>query len=171
LKGPLNSLKGTLSILRMGALSKEEFDELAKNLDTQLNQTTSFLENLLIWGRTQIRGELFSPELVHLDELAANTINLLKGEIEQKKIQVSLQATNAPVAYGDKNMILTVIRNLLSNAIKFTDVGGSVQCVIEKNDKYLIISIADSGKGIQPRYLENIFSLKGISTLGTREEK
>ncbi len=171
LKGPLNSLKGTLSILRMGALSKEEFDELAKNLDAQLNQTTSFLENLLIWGRTQIQGELFSLEHVHVDELAANTINLLKGEIEQKNIQVSLQAINAPVAYGDKNMILTVIRNLLSNAIKFTDVGGSVQCVIEKNDTYLIISIADSGKGIQPRYLENIFSLKGISTLGTREEK
>lgn len=171
LKGPLNSLKGTLSILRMGVLSKEEFNDLAKSLDTQLNQTTYFLENLLQWGRTQIQGELYTPQIIHVDELAKNTIDLLQGEIEQKNIQISLEADENTVAFGDKNMILTVIRNLLSNAIKFTNTGGSVKCIIQPSDKFLIVSVVDSGTGIPPKYLENIFSLKGISTLGTREEK
>ncbi len=171
LKGPLNSLKGTLSILRMGALTKEEFNDLAKSLDTQLNQTTYFLENLLQWGRTQIQGELYTPQLIRLDELAKNTIDLLQSEIEQKNIQVSLQAGENATAIGDKNMVLTVIRNLLSNAIKFTNIGGSVKCIIELKDNLWIVSVVDSGTGIPPKYLENIFSLKGISTLGTREEK
>ncbi|MBI3218923.1 MAG: sensor histidine kinase [Bacteroidetes bacterium] len=171
LKGPLNSLKGTLSVLRMGALSKDEFIELAKSLDTQLNQTTYFLENLLQWGRTQIQGDLYSPQLIRLEDLAKNTIDLLHGDIEQKKIQVSLQSSENAEAFGDKNMILTVIRNLISNAIKFTNSGGSVKCIIQAKDNFLIVSVLDSGTGIPPKYLENIFSLKGISTLGTREEK
>jgi len=171
LKGPLNSLKGTLSILRMGVLSKDEFNELAKSLDTQLNQTTYFLENLLQWGRTQIQGDLYSPQLIQLNELAKNTIDLLQGEIEQKSIQVHLESTENAEAFGDKNMILTVIRNLHSNAIKFTNAGGSVKCIIQSKDNLWIVSVVDSGTGISPMYLENIFSLKGISTLGTREEK
>ncbi|NOS93584.1 MAG: sensor histidine kinase [Cyclobacteriaceae bacterium] len=171
LKGPLNSLKGTLSILRMGALSKDEFNDLAKSLDTQLNQTTYFLENLLQWGRTQIQGELYSPQPIRLDELTKNTIDLLQGEIEQKNIQVSLLADENSAAFGVKNMILTVIRNLLSNAIKFTNAGGSVKCIIQPKENLWVVSVVDSGTGIPPKYLENIFSLKGISTLGTREEK
>ncbi|MCE2996038.1 MAG: 7TM diverse intracellular signaling domain-containing protein [Cyclobacteriaceae bacterium] len=171
LKGPLNSLKGTLSILRMGVLSKDEFNELAKSLDTQLIQTTYFLENLLQWGRTQIQGELYSPQPIHLDELAKTTIDLLHSEIEQKKIRISLESMDHAKAFGDKNMTLTVIRNLLSNAIKFTNSGGSVRCIIQPKDNLWIVSVVDSGTGIPPKYLENIFSLKGISTLGTREEK
>ncbi len=171
LKGPLNSLKGTLSILRMGVLSKDEFNELAKSLDTQLIQTTYFLENLLQWGRTQIQGEIYSPQLIHLDELAKNTIDLLHSEIEQKKIRISLESLDHAKAFGDKNMTLTVIRNLLSNAIKFTNPGGSVRCIIQPKENHWVVSVVDSGTGIPPKYLENIFSLKGISTLGTREEK
>ena len=123
------------------------------------------------WGRTQIQGELYSPQPIHLDELAKTTIDLLHSEIEQKKIRISLESMDHAKAFGDKNMTLTVIRNLLSNAIKFTNSGGSVRCIIQPKDNLWIVSVVDSGTGIPPKYLENIFSLKGISTLGTREEK
>ena len=72
----------------------------------------------------------------------------------------------------DRNMLEIVARNLFSNAIKFTDKGGSIRIKAKEADGIIIISVSDSGIGIEKSRIEKIFSYsEGYSTLGTNEEK
>jgi signal transduction histidine kinase len=68
-------------------------------------------------------------------------------------------------------MIDLVIRNLLSNAIKFTPSGGKISISAEDNDKLLVISISDTGVGIDPVDMSRLFQFEELhTTTGTAGE-
>ena len=58
--------------------------------------------------------------------------------------------------------------NLVTNAIQAMSPGGllTVKTKYKENDKYIIIEISDTGKGIEPEFLPNIFD-PFFSTKGT----
>ena len=57
---------------------------------------------------------------------------------------------------ADKNRITQVLSNLLCNAVKFTK-EGNIYIVVKKNDDEIIVSIEDSGKGIDREISTKIF--------------
>lgn len=171
LKGPLNTLKGTMNVLHSGIITPDEFKNLVKQIDAQLSETTYLLENLLQWGRTQLDGETFSPKQIDLAQMLNDSHKLLEREFESKSIRFENRVESPCHAFADENMIFAVIRNLFSNAIKFTDHGGCITCRCERHGDAIAISIIDNGIGIPAHYLENLFTLQGVTTRGTREEK
>jgi signal transduction histidine kinase len=58
---------------------------------------------------------------------------------------------------GDYDQLKQVLLNLTSNAIKYNSVGGTVSVNIRPNSRYVVIEIADSGRGIAPEYLPHLF--------------
>jgi signal transduction histidine kinase/DNA-binding response OmpR family regulator len=72
---------------------------------------------------------------------------LLKVESEQSRILMDY----------DPDRILQIIHNLLSNAVKFTPSGGKVVVRTECKDKWLHISVSDTGSGIPPDQLPHLF--------------
>lgn len=60
--------------------------------------------------------------------------------------------------YFDKEQMKKVLFNLLSNAYKFTSVGGRVSIVLQDNNDYVNIKVADNGKGISPENIEKLFN-------------
>jgi len=52
-----------------------------------------------------------------------------------------------------------VLSNLLNNAIKFTSPGGSISLAAERERDVLVIAVADTGRGIAPEMLSNVFDL------------
>ena len=61
------------------------------------------------------------------------------------------------IVEADKGRITQVIYNLLSNAVKFTE-EGVIYAYAEKKDDQVVISIKDTGKGIDPEILPRLFS-------------
>lgn len=61
------------------------------------------------------------------------------------------------MAMLDREKCRQIVFNLLSNAFKFTPHKGSVKAKVELKGKLLELSISDSGKGIDPTDLPNIF--------------
>ncbi|MCH5252455.1 MAG: response regulator [Lachnospiraceae bacterium] len=62
---------------------------------------------------------------------------------------------------GDEQKIRRIVMNMLENAIKFTHEGGIVITIRSRKEKYgvnLIVNIKDSGIGIEPSDLEQIFT-------------
>ncbi len=58
---------------------------------------------------------------------------------------------------GDSERLQQVMGNLLSNAIKFTPKGGSVQVTLGRAESHIEIAVADSGIGIDPAFLPQVF--------------
>jgi signal transduction histidine kinase len=85
-----------------------------------------------------------------------------KQQYPQKKNQQLLIQDNAIVVEADKEKIIQVISNLLNNAIKFTK-EGTISIITEKKEenghsKEVIVSIKDTGEGIDPVVLPKLFS-------------
>ena len=60
-RSPLNSLKGTLSLLNAGALTDDELAMLSRDLTDKINNTSIFLDNLLNWAKSQMNGIVATP--------------------------------------------------------------------------------------------------------------
>ncbi|HEX8824348.1 MAG TPA: ATP-binding protein, partial [Archangium sp.] len=63
----------------------------------------------------------------------------------------------AGVIAGDPGRLQQVLWNLLSNAIKFTPKDGKVQVLLEQVNSQIEISVADTGIGIDPKFIPHLF--------------
>jgi CheY-like chemotaxis protein len=59
---------------------------------------------------------------------------------------------------GDANRLQQVVWNLLSNAIKFTPRGGQIQVFLRRVGSSVSITVSDSGQGIDPQFLPQLFA-------------
>jgi len=150
-------------------------DEKKKEYINIINESSKhildLLRNILEWARTQTNRVEFLPKILNVSEVVDENIILLENNANAKNISIVSEINTNHKVYADKNMISTVIRNLVSNAIKFTD-NGNVTIFSELKEDYLIISITDTGIGMEKEAINKLFKIEDvISTKGTSGEK
>jgi signal transduction histidine kinase len=170
-RSPLNSLKGTLALLKVGALSDEELNAISKELTDKINNTSIFLDNLLNWAKSQMQG--INPKPVKLDlwEVAEENMKLLKSMGDKKKVRIVNSIPEKTMAYFDPNMLNLIFRNLISNAIKFSLRGGNIQMKAHMNGGFNIISVTDGGIGMTNENIKMLFQVQTFTTRGTANER
>lgn len=170
-RSPLNSLKGTLALLKIGALSEDELNLISRELNDKINNTTIFLDNLLNWAKSQMHGIKAKPAHIKLKELAEGNIQLLKSMAYKKKIRLVNKIPDECRAYVDPNMLDLVFRNLISNAIKFSLRGGVIEISSEKNGNMNTLSVKDDGIGMSGKNINMLFRVQTFTTRGTANER
>lgn len=65
------------------------------------------------------------------------------------------------MVFADENMLRTSLRNILSNAVKFNKTQGKIRIQISKKGGHTIISIEDTGIGMDNETIENLFTYSG----------
>ena len=173
LKNPFNSLLGITENLveNFNDFSSIEMKEYLSLLYQSSQQGYNLLENLLHWSRSQTGKMTVSPKVINLNELAQSAIALMSNNASEKELNILNNVDFDILAFADENMITTVFRNLLSNAIKFTPNNGSIIIGAAKEEKQIIVSIADTGLGMKQEILQKLFKLDIFnSTLGTNQE-
>jgi len=61
------------------------------------------------------------------------------------------------VVTADLGMMERVLTNLLDNAIRHTPPGGNIEVELRRRDDKVVITVSDTGPGIPPELLENLF--------------
>jgi len=170
-RSPLNSLLGTVSLLNSGVLSSEEFFKLSSDLKSKVSHTTNFLNNLLVWAKSQMQGIHVEPGVFNVNELINETVHLMKEQADMKGIDVKLDFDNGLLANADRNMVGIVIKNLITNAIKFTSRKQKITISTSDYDNdFVKIAVSDEGVGIPEETKKKLFSYDSISTKGTAQE-
>ena len=170
-RSPLNSLKGTLALMKVGALSEDELTLISKELTDKINNTSIFLDNLLNWAKSQMHGISAKPMNIELKELAEENIQLLKSMADKKKIRLKNKIPDEFKAYVDPNMMNIIFKNLISNAIKFSLRGGVIEINTEKNSKLNTIFVKDNGIGMSEENIKMLFRVQTFTTRGTANER
>lgn len=172
LRSPLNSLKGTLTLMEMGALEEHETTFFMGELNNELSYVLELLENLLKWAKAQMEGIEPHPQEIDLHELVSMNVGLLKPIADKKQIALLNEVNQGTIAWGDAEMIKLVIRNLLSNAIKFTKDAGKIKVQSQHINSELEVAIVDNGVGISADKQARLFNTEThFSTQGTNREK
>jgi signal transduction histidine kinase len=172
IKSPLNSLRGILQIYNQGAVTKEEFNEFAQHIETDLSKTSVLVENILYWTASQLRGIQVNKESFDLRALVEENITLFKTISALKKITVENHIEHSLIVHADRNIVNLVLRNLLSNAIKFSFQGGVIRIDEKLDEKQLMIQVIDEGVGMDEDTLETLLAPElVVSAAGTGNEK
>jgi PAS domain S-box-containing protein len=93
-----------------------------------------------------------------LAPVIATAAGMVSGEVEQRSITLAVDVPPDLRAVNmDASRIVQVITNLLGNAIKFTDAGGTVTVRAANGPTSVVVSVEDTGVGIEPEALTRIF--------------
>ncbi|QAA30965.1 hypothetical protein C1I91_04420 [Clostridium manihotivorum] len=136
-------------------------NKISENIEIIISESerlTSLINNLLDFSKLRSDKVDWNIEKTDLRELISKGILISYSLIENKDIELNDEiSSNVPLVYIDKNKILQVIINLLSNAIKFTEQGKIVCRASLYNENEVLVSVEDTGKGIEEQYYEKIF--------------
>ncbi len=173
LRSPFNSILGLSNLLKENS-RKYDADKMEKIISAiykSSHASYALLNNLLEWSRTQTGSIKFSPESFILIDVVKDVMDLLSNNAAQKDVHVSYE-TKSLSLYADKNMIHTILRNLVSNAIKYSKPGGRIQINYNQDDTQTLISVTDSGIGIDQASINRLFRIEDTYQIdGTAGEK
>jgi CheY-like chemotaxis protein/two-component sensor histidine kinase len=163
LKTPLTSAREFLSITidgLNGPLNATQLEHLGMALES-CDQIRVCLDDLL--DSTRLDTGKFALELKPI--ALANLVHPVRTALAAKaaakniRLEVTIQP-ELPDAQLDSKRITQVLNNLVVNAIKFTPEGGRIEIVAEQAGEspgFLRVSVADTGRGIPPEELVQIF--------------
>jgi len=166
----LSSLYGLVTLLEMKVADKKELERLIPELVSQFKHTSTLLNNLLNWSKSQMQGYKIVPTKFDVNELVRTNIELLSHRFKEKEISVVIKDENSLSVFADKNMIDLVILNLLSNALKYCDKKDEVTIYSESKPDFITFSVKDTGTGIPENKIGLLFTSSFYSTNGTRNE-
>jgi PAS domain S-box-containing protein len=90
--------------------------------------------------------------------IVSAAVGMVSGEIDARAIRLEVDVpTTLPPANVDEARLVQVISNLLGNAIKFTDTDGRITVRAREADGMVIISVQDTGMGIEAGSVAHIF--------------
>lgn len=178
LRGPMANLFGFNELIKYhiietyDAEDDERLDEISGYLKTSADQVIELLDNLLSWASKEEGVMPFNPEMLNVKECLDSTISLMTPQAESKSIALKVQCDESIEASLDTNSFMTILRNLSSNAIKFSHENGSVSLSAEVEGKDLMLTVSDTGIGIEKDRITNIFELGGDKVKsGTKGER
>jgi two-component system sensor histidine kinase VicK len=166
LRTPIQPILGLSQIMRSTKVNINEYNEFLDAIISNAKRLQRLANDIL--DATQIESHLLKLDKkpFNLSEIISDTVQGYKHQIEKDdddnnnlKLIYESNKGGTITLEGDKNKISQVISNLLSNAIKFTE-EGTILVKAEKNkDEEVIVSVKDTGTGIDPEIFPRLFSM------------
>ncbi|MDQ2643069.1 MAG: PAS domain S-box protein [Myxococcota bacterium] len=157
LRTPLNAIVGWASLLK----NHDTAPAIAKGIEViyrNAQAQSKLIEDILDVSRIitgKLRLELKTTDLM---TIVKDAIEVIRPSATAKRINVEIVdgETSWPIV-GDPERLQQVVWNLLSNAVKFTEAGGSVRVAVGQENSSLVLSLTDTGRGIEPEFLPYVF--------------
>ena len=176
LRTPLSIIKWYIDFLLnedAGAINPEQKKYLAE-VYLSNERLIELVNALLDVSRIDVGTFCIEPEPCDMLLIADRAIQKHAPEISRKQIKLKKIYDKLPHINLDPRLTRIVFENILSNAIKYTPEKGTVQLVIKKTEKDVLIKISDSGCGIpreqQPKMFTKLFradNVRKIESAGT----
>nr|WP_294796109.1 hybrid sensor histidine kinase/response regulator [uncultured Mucilaginibacter sp.] len=174
LRNPLTALLASSGKLSEAPenLSPGQVQQLSQIIHRTSNKLLNQLNEVIEWAKKQSRKMSFNPQKVRLADGAEESLELLKPNALQKKINLQNNIPKDIEVMADPLMLRSIVQNLVTNAIKYTLEGGLVQLSAKSEAHMVCISVADSGVGMAEETKARLFkNADQKSVLGTNNEQ
>ncbi|MDQ3996144.1 MAG: PAS domain-containing sensor histidine kinase, partial [Gemmatimonadota bacterium] len=160
LRTPLNAIAGYVDLLALGIggkLSGEQQDYVTRIRRSQQHLLT-IISDLLDFGRIEAGEVAYDIGPVVLSAVIDGVEPMIKPQAVARRVTIDRHAcVRGVVALADRARVEQILLNLLSNAVKFTGAGGQVTVSCRATGRGVMLSVRDTGIGIEPDKLEAIF--------------
>jgi two-component system phosphate regulon sensor histidine kinase PhoR len=157
LRTPVAAVRAAAETLLSGAVddpaAARNFVEIVARHAERLARLTS---DLLDLSRIESRQWEIGHDPVDVALLARQVVDLVAPEARSKKLALRNEVPEGTRVRGDARALEQVLVNLVENGVKYT-AEGSVQVKAERDGEHFVVSVADTGPGIERHHLPRIF--------------
>lgn len=158
LRTPVSIILGWIELLSHKNLSEDRRKEAYEYIEKNARMQIKLIDDLLDLARIEKGALRNRVEIVCINECMKSAIEAFQVAMHSKGIRLSANIPEGSVnVIGDQSRLTQIFWNLISNAIKFTDQGGAIVIDVEVFGEHVEIRIEDTGCGINPTFLPNIF--------------
>ncbi len=157
IRTPLNSIVGFSSLLAETE-SLEERREYVPLIEENNDLLLQLISDILDISKIEAGTMEFTPGMVDVRRLCRELIQGFSLKVPKEVALVFDENLPQIIVEGDKNRITQVLANFMTNAMKFTNNGSITLAYEEIEGEMLKFSVRDTGIGISPEKLEEVFS-------------
>ena len=154
IRNPLAGIAGVIEIIGRDLPSTSPARAVVKDVRLEIARINRTLTDLLETARPrppQVRRSNLNTTVEH-------AVMLARQQVLSRPIKIELQkAPELPEVEHDSDQIHQVLLNLLLNAVQAMEGAGTVRVEIGSRDDYASVVVSDTGRGISPQNLPNIF--------------
>jgi signal transduction histidine kinase len=155
LRTPIQPILGLSQIIQSNVMD-ENLRSQVKVIERNAKRLQGLTNDILDVTRIESHTLKLNKGKFNLNDVITNCINDVIINNNGKNVKLSYEPRDI-IVEGDKGRISQVISNILSNATKFTT-EGSILIKSEKHDNQVMISVKDTGSGIDPELFPRLFS-------------
>ena len=140
------------------AVDNEQVQSIMRNARRLVRLASDILDVTRIESKSlRLNKEPFDLDLVIHSVLEDTKTALRADEERSNQVQLQYESIGSILVYADKGRIYQVIYNLLANSVKFTQ-EGYIRVAVEKNSHDIVVSVTDTGKGIDSDITTRLFT-------------
>ncbi|MCD7035372.1 HAMP domain-containing histidine kinase [Metabacillus sp. GX 13764] len=156
IQSPLTSISGFANALKNDDLTKEERAHYLEIIENESTRLSKLSENLLKLTSLESHHLTLEKSNYRLDYQLRRII--LANEPQWQAKNIEIEANLEPIMItADEELLDQVWINLLHNSIKFTPEKGTITVTASKNEEELIITIEDTGIGMNEETVMHMF--------------
>jgi signal transduction histidine kinase len=160
LRNPLAPMRFALELMRRLPDSPDAMERARGILERQVRHMTALVGDLTDLGRIARGTVSMDASLIDLREVVRHAVEVAHPVMVAREHALSVSVPETPVqVHGDAHRLAQAVSNLLVNAAKYTVNGGRVALVLDGDDSAAVIDVSDTGIGIAPERLDDVFEM------------
>ena len=152
IRNPLNAITLELELLSQDARASKPVEDHVHAVREEMSRIDVVIEALMRFMR---------PGQLKIERVAANDL-LSEVALSVKEPRIEVRCDLDPAAAfvkADRAVLMEALRNIVQNAVDAMPTGGMLRFISALVDGFVELSISDTGEGIAPEHLEDIFQL------------
>ena len=160
LRNPLAPIRNGLQIMKMATDDPQAVVEARSLMERQVTHMVRLIDDLMDVSRIT-RGKMeLRRERIELATIVRNAVETSRPLVEDAGHELSVTLPTRPIIVdGDVTRLAQVFSNLLNNAAKYTERGGDIALVVERQGSDVVVTVRDNGVGIPQEMLPEAFAM------------
>ncbi len=160
LKTPVTSIKGFVETLREGALDEpEQAHRFLDIVARQVDRLNAIIDDLLSLARIEQEAGEARVDLAEarVCDVLSCAISACEPKAAARSISITLACEPALTVRMNPALVEQAVINLVDNAVKYSEPGAQVTVHSERSGGEVLISVSDTGIGIERKHLPRLF--------------
>ncbi|MBQ7801351.1 MAG: PAS domain-containing sensor histidine kinase [Oscillospiraceae bacterium] len=156
LKTPLHAISGYAELLKGGLVRPEDVPHFSEKIYAESQRMVRLIDDILKLSRLDEGADGMDRESTDLYAIAQDALRDLGDAARKANITLTLTGASCPME-GFPHLLSGIVTNLCTNAIKYNHPGGKVDVSLANRENEILLTVSDTGIGIEPEHQERIF--------------
>ncbi|WP_454045262.1 sensor histidine kinase [Chryseobacterium sp. Marseille-Q8038] len=157
--------------LEQKTLSEEDFFKLLPQVKRDAQKNLQTIQDSNAWLKTQYGDFKIKPVKIMVMDLFHYLEEKYAARLNEKNIKFYFKGDHDAFLTSDRLLLEYVLDKIFNNAVKYSFAGQDIYLQATTEGDQVVLSVIDSGTGIEEKYLSTIYNYGSPIFLGTEGEK